>query len=128
VTRRSPSAEARAFLAVDRETRLLLEELRELVEQERAESKRRRNVIRPGEIVSEDRAARALPIRRSDAVGWLRREGLSVKLDGRRVVIWDQVVARLGGSQPPSPPPQSKKKRKTDPGPPLLATPGRMFG
>ena len=121
------SAEARALLTFDREARLLLEELRELVEQERAESKRRKEVIQPGEIVSEDRAARALPIRRAAAVGWLRREGLSVKLDGRLVVVWDRVLERLGGPQPPAPPSQ-QKNRKTDAGPPLLARPGRMFG
>ena len=82
--------------------RLLLERLTELVEREQAESKRRKEVIQPGEIVSEDRAARALPIRRANAVGWLRREGLSVKLDGRRVAIWERVLERLGGRPAPT--------------------------
>jgi len=51
--------------------------------------------LRAEDIVSEDRAARALPWRRRDAVAWLRREGLSVMADGRRVVVWAAVLERL---------------------------------
>jgi hypothetical protein len=122
------SAEARTLLTFDREARLLLEELRELVEQERAESKRRKEVIQPGEIVSEDRAARALPLRRADAVTWLRQEGLSQPLAGRRVVVWDAVLARLVGPHSPVPEPRRQRSRNTDTEPPLLASPGRIFG
>jgi hypothetical protein len=130
VTRPSASREVEALLDVDRDLRRLVSDLRDLVGQERAESKRRKEVIQPGEIVSEDRAARALPIRRADAVGWLRREGLSVQLEGRQVVVWDRVLERLGGAPAPAPaevPPRRRKKRKTA-DPPLLAKPGRMFG
>jgi hypothetical protein len=82
----------------------------------------------PGEIVSEDRAARVLPWRRRDAVAWLRREGLSVEADGRRVVVWEAVLARLaGGASTPTP---SRRPRRRAPSGdlPLLAPPGRMFG
>lgn len=47
------------------------------------------------EVVSEGRAARALPWPHEEAVTWLRREGLSAPVDGRRVVVWDRVLARL---------------------------------
>ena len=86
---------------------------------------RRKEIVQPGEVVSEDRAARALPIRRADAVGWLRREGLSVPLEGRRVVVWDRVLERLGSSPAPSPRRPSRTRRDE---PLLLAVPGRMFG
>ena len=120
--------EVGVLVEVGADLRRVLADLRELVEQEQAAAKRRKELIHPGEIVSEDRAARALPIRRGDAVAWLRREGLSAKLDGRRVVVWDRVLERLGGAPPPTPPSQRQKSRKTETDPPLLAKPGRMFG
>ena len=58
--------------------------------------------IPAGSVVSEDRAARALPWRRGDAVAWLREQRLSVLAAGRRVVAWDAVLERL---RPPPPPP-----------------------
>jgi hypothetical protein len=78
--------------------------------------------IRPGEIVSEDRAARALSWRRRDAVAWLRREGLSVVVDGRQVVVWDDVldaVRRAGRRRPP--------RKRAVPTITPLATPGRIL-
>ena len=52
------------------------------------------------DLVSEDMAARSIPIRRKDAVNWLRAQGLSVEVAGRRVVVWDAVLARLRPAAP----------------------------
>lgn len=117
-----------ACVAAERELGILVERLRSLVDQEEAVLARRKEVIRPGEVVSEDRAARALPLRRADAVTWLRQEGLSQPLAGRRVVVWDAVLTRLVGPQPPVQQPQRQRSRNTDTETPLLASPGRMFG
>jgi hypothetical protein len=78
--------------------------------------------IRPGEVVSEDRAARALSWRRRDAVAWLRREALSVVVDGRQVVVWDDVldaVRRAGRRRAPL--------KRAAPTITPLATPGRVL-
>ena len=80
----------------------------------------------PGEIVSEDRAARALPWRRADAVAWLRVEELSVPLGRRRVVAWDRVLKRLGAGSSPRKEPARRRKR-AEGGSAPLAKPGRMF-
>ncbi len=77
--------------------------------------------ITRGEIVSEDRAARALPIRRAEAVAWLREEGLVMR--GRRVVAWDRVLNRLE-SESLEPGPRPRLSHKVTP----LAKPGRIFG
>jgi hypothetical protein len=84
--------------------------------------------LRPGEVVSEDRAARELPFRRSDAVHWLRAEGLSVPADGRRVVSWSAVLERLNTHR--DAPARSREGRPTAavPGPKLLDVPGRTLG
>lgn len=76
------------------------------------------------EVVSEDRAARALPWRRSDAVSWLRREGLSRAVDGRRVVVWRSVLASLEKRPHLPAAPRSAKRREEK----LLASPGRLLG
>lgn len=78
-----------------------------------------RRTIPSGSVVSEDRAARALPWRRGGAVDWLREQGLSVVVAGRRVVVWDAVLERLR----PAPP----SVRRSG-GPKPLAKPGRIFG
>jgi len=74
-----------------------------------------------GAIVSEDRAARALPWRRRDAVAWLRRRGLSVIVDARRVVAWDEVLVRL------RPRPQAQPASGRSGSPPHVAKPGRIL-
>jgi len=79
---------------------------------------------RAGEIVSEDRAARSLPFRRSDAVAWLRREGLSSTVEGRRVVVWDRVLARLGAKEAVR---DGARRASTSKEPELLAEPGRVL-
>jgi hypothetical protein len=84
----------------------------------------------PGSIVSEDRAARALPWRRKDVVAWLRREGLSKLVDGHRVVVWEDVAARLAeGTTQPAPQRRSRSAMATSSvtDPPPLAKPGRML-
>lgn len=78
--------------------------------------------IRPGEVVSEDRATRALSWRRRDAVAWLRREGLSVDVDGRQVVVWDAVLEAIRGRGARAQPPRRPSPRITP-----LATPGRIL-
>jgi len=82
-----------------------------------------RRVIPPGSIVSEDRAARALPWRRASAVAWLRDEGLSVVADGRRVVVWDAVADRLRATRRAA----VELRQRLGPMPPLLGTPGRIL-
>lgn len=79
--------------------------------------------IQAGEIVSEDRAARALPMRRSDAVAWLRAERLSAPAGSRRVVVWNDVLDRLRPAAAPA------ERRRLDRGTPttLLAVPGRIL-
>ena len=49
----------------------------------------------PDDVLSEAQAVERLPWRKADARRWLRREGLSVEVDGRRVVVWADVVGRL---------------------------------
>ena len=78
--------------------------------------------IPAGSVVSEDRAARALPWRRGDAVAWLREQGLSVPAAGRRVVVWDAVLERLRF------PPQRAQRKARSEAPKPLAKPGRIFG
>jgi hypothetical protein len=82
--------------------------------------KERATPPRAGDIVSEDRAARALPWRRRDAVAWLRREGLSTLVDGRSIVLWDAVLDRIRPRQP-------SRRTRAPKSPPLLARPGRML-
>jgi len=86
-------------------------------------AQREKKPIRRGEVVSEDRAARALPVRRADAVLWLRDEGLVSVLAGRRVVVWDGVLDRL---QPQLPTPRKGALGGSQLRP--LATPGRILG
>ena len=81
-------------------------------------------VVPAGAVISEDRAARALPWRRQSAVRWLREEQLSVPVDGRRVVAWDAVVDRLRPPSPPSGPRRSRRGPAVKP----LAKPGRILG
>ena len=50
---------------------------------------------KPGGIMTETAAARALPLRDSAAFKWLRTEGLVADIDGRAVVVWEDVVDRL---------------------------------
>jgi len=76
--------------------------------------------LRDGDIVSEDRAARALPWRRRDAVAWLRREGLSVVADARRVVVWGAVLERLR-------PRVRRVRQRASGGVVPLAEPGRIL-
>lgn len=47
------------------------------------------------DVISEDAAARMLRMRRGDAAKWLRREGLSVLVEGRRLVVKAALLARL---------------------------------
>ena len=81
--------------------------------------------IQPGEVVSEDRAARALPIRRADAVKWLRSEGLVRTLAGRRVVVWNAVLARLQQQQASG---DRRERTQSRSAFQPLAKPGRIFG
>jgi hypothetical protein len=92
----------------------------------RGEARERRTApIHAEQVVSEDRAARALPWRRRDAVSWLRANRLSVVADGRRVVVWGRVLDRLGEVAAPTPVAASRagRSRRTR----LLATPGRIL-
>ena len=82
----------------------------------------------PGQVVSEDRAARALPWRRADVVSWLRREGLSVPIDGRRVVIWSHVLDRLRSGVPPRASLSGSRFKRSRDAPALLGKPGRVLG
>ncbi len=41
------------------------------------------------------KAAKLLPLRDSDARGWLRQKGLVLNLEGREVVVWGDVVEAL---------------------------------
>ncbi len=86
---------------------------------------RARAPIQPGEIVSEDRAARALPVRRSDAVAWLRAERLSAPVGRKRVVVWSDVLDRIRSSA--APPPHPSRRARATPEK-LLAVPGRILG
>jgi len=82
----------------------------------------------PGEILSEDRAARALPWRRSDAVAWLREQGLSRVVDRRRIVVWDDVIRRLRAPEMEISEPTGWTRRgPAAGGPPHLAEPGRCM-
>jgi len=84
-----------------------------------------KRTIPVGAVVSEDRAARALPWRRGDAVTWLREQRLSNPASGRRVVVWDAVLERLRPPPPPAPRVPSGRNARA---PKLLAKPGRFEG
>ncbi len=63
-------------------------------------------------ILSVAEAARLLPIREADAAMWLAANDLIRDLDGRRVVVWSDVVARLRGDEDqPAPPPHARLPR-----------------
>jgi hypothetical protein len=84
--------------------------------------------LEPGTIVSEDRAARSLPLRRADAVAWLRREGLSVAVDGRHVVAVDPLLARLSSGPAPAASTRAHRRdARPHNGPAPLAAPGRCL-
>lgn len=56
----------------------------------------REQIAAPEEdVLSESQAVERLPWRKGDARRWLRREGLSVEVDGRRIVVWSEVMDRL---------------------------------
>lgn len=123
MSRRRPIAfEELGAALVEPLTRALKQALLDVFTEEDKPGKANRPIAR-GEVVSEDRAARALPIRRSDAVAWLREEGLVTVMRGRRVVVWDRVLGRLETE-----PPERAPRRRPSPGPPPLAKPGRIFG
>lgn len=123
MSRRHPIAiEELGAALVEPLTRALKQALLDVFTEDDKPGKASRPIAR-GEVVSEDRAARALPIRRSDAVAWLREEGLVTVMRGRRVVVWDRVLGRLETE-----PPERASRRRRSQGPPPLAKPGRIFG
>lgn len=67
------------------------------------------------DLMSEDAAARSLPIRRQDAVRWLRREGLSVEIEGRRVVAWPEVMRRFRTPEAAATNPRATPKERVTP-------------
>ena len=64
----------------------------------------------PDDVLSEAQAVERLPWRKADARRWLRREGLSVEADGRRVVVWEDVVGRLRHREEESDPAPSVRR------------------
>lgn len=62
-------------------------------------------------ILSVAEAARLLPIRESDAAMWLVTNKLIRDLDGRRVVLWADVVARIRGDEGQPSPPRARLPR-----------------
>lgn len=46
-------------------------------------------------VLSVNEAARLLPMKNGTAVEWLERRGLVHQLEGRRVVVWGDVVATI---------------------------------
>jgi len=68
-----------------------------------------------GTVLSLQQAARHLPMRDKDALKWLRDRNLVRDLDGRRVIIWGDVLECLRGTTdaadtptPPTPPRAAK--------------------
>lgn len=64
----------------------------------------------PGDVLRVSEAARALPIRTADALGWLRSRGLVHDLLGREVVIWADVLVALREGVPAAPPPTTRPR------------------
>ena len=61
-------------------------------------------------VLSPAKAAELLPFRESDALRWMRENGLVRQIPGLgEAVIWGEVVAAIQG--PPSPPPPSRRGR-----------------
>jgi len=52
-----------------------------------------------GDVVSLNKAIKALPWQDSDARAWLRRHGLVRRVDGRNIVVWGDVLAEVRGGQ-----------------------------
>lgn len=58
-----------------------------------------RLLVSPGAVVSVQQAAELLPIADRDARAWLKRKGLLRDLDGRKVVVWADVLKALEPSE-----------------------------
>ena len=89
------------------------------------------------DVISEDAAARMLPIRRCDGANWLRREGLSVLVEGRRMVVKASLLARLSAPARATSPtpgvasqeaPRRRKARSDKGGGPFNPTEGPLKG
>lgn len=61
---------------------------------------RRRRELGAGAVFSLSEAAELLPMRTAEAVEWLRAGGLVRQLQGREVIIWGDVLARLRDGDP----------------------------
>lgn len=68
-------------------------------------SERRRDRLTMGHaaVLAPAVAASLLPWRDSEALAWLRREGLIFIADGRPVVLWGEVCARIARGDSPEP-------------------------
>ncbi len=69
----------------------------------------------PAAVYSLAQAARLLPMDDRQARDWLVRHGLVRELEGRRVVIWGEVLEELQRQAPRRTPPRRRKARWTLP-------------